>query len=530
MTYPPQQPEDGWNRQQHGQYPAESGQQPGGQPGQPPVYDPAQHGQQYDPQTGQPFHHGQQNQAGYEQQQAYGQQQYPPAGAEQQGYYQAGYEQQAYGQQQDPHRELPTDQTQALAMGDDRTQVIGQQSRPVDPQQPEQYPSEQQQAYGQQQDQYPVQQNDRNQPEQHQPEQYEEPVQPFASDEPVDPFAPAHDPAQPHPQYQPEQPFAPQAPVSAGPASAQPYTAPVSANPASGQPYVAPVSASPVSGQPVYQPHQAPPGVPESPFAVQPSHLPAPISAQPASGQPWGAGGVPQFTPKRSRGVPGWVYIVGVVVVVLALALGAVFWFGLPGDGEPIAEGSPQATASASEEPAIEGGGDLITDEESGMGYLSLPLPWAPTGDLEGFEGVPGFTSFTGQYHPVEDGSDVVGVIGAGGLDVDAIEYLGTDYLRPAATELSEAIDSGHWSDAAEVTRSSDASYEYLRIDGRRAILMTYEIAFASDVSPETSASVTVGVIDLGGQNAAAFVALLPGSLAETQGQFMRDGVMTLQF
>ena len=486
MTYPPQQPEDGWNRQQHEQYPAGPGPQPDPQQHGQPGYDPAQYGQQYyDPQTGQPYYPGQEQQY----QQGYGQAQYQ--------YGQEGQQQpnpaQQYADEPYGHEEPPTDQTQSLDNGADHTQVIARQIRPEETPQAASYEG-----------------------------------QPDHSDEPVQPFAPAHDPANPNQQYgAPEQPFAPQAPVSASPASGQPYQGPVSASPTSGQPQ----QGFPPTAQPIYQPHQAPPGVPESPFAVHsapPAQLPAPISAQPASGQPW-AGGVPQFTPKRSRGVPGWVYIVGVVVVVLALALGAVFWFGLPGDTSTAEESPSPSEVTTETEPEVEGGGELISDEDSGLGYLSLPQPWVSTAEVDGFEGLPGFASFTGQQHPSELDTDVVGVIGAGGLDGDRVEYAGTDYLRPAVTELGDAIDAS-WSDVSDLARAKDPSYEYLRIDGRRAILMTYDVTFTSEVSGETGASVMVAVVDLGDRQAAAFVAQIPGSLVESQLEPAREAVMTMQF
>ncbi|MFD0560259.1 hypothetical protein FB566_4259 [Stackebrandtia endophytica] len=503
MTYPPQQPEDGWNRQQYGQYPADPGQPSDGQAYQ----DQQAYGQpQYDPATGQPY--PQQDQGQY--QADPGQYQY-----DQSQYAQEQYPQEQYPQAPYNHEEPPTDQTQSLGEGADRTQVIGQQPRPVD-------------NGGQ-----PVQ---------------EEPVS-YADDEPVQPFAPAHDPAnpyqhqQPYPQQPPppEQPY--QAPVSVNPASGQPYHPPVSASPASGQPYQAPVSANPASGQPfqqyqqpypqqppIYQPNQAPPGVPESPFAApqgQP-HLPAPISAQPSSAQPWGGGVVPQFTPKRNKGVPSWVYIVGTVVVVLALALGAVFWFGLPG-GEPGTDPTPQATGdSQSPEPEIVGGGELLTDEESGLGFITLPEPWANTDEIEQDGNVPGFTSFTGQYVAPTQDNGYIGLVGVGGVDPDAVEYLGTDSLRTAAAELSAVTDAATWE--AEDVKAGDAVYEYLRIDGRRAILMNYQVSFTDDSPPETGAAVFLAVVDLGDGKAAAFIAHVPDTLAETHLDMVRDTVMTMQF
>ena len=505
MTYPPQQPEDGWNQQQYGQYPADPGQPSEGQ-----AYQEQQaYGQpQYDPATGQPYPQHDQGQYPHNQgQYQYDQGQYP----------QEQYDQGQYPPAQYNHEEPPTDQTQSLGEGADRTQVIGQQPRPVE---------------------------DHGQPVP------EEPVS-YADDEPVQPFAPAHDPAhpyqhqhQPPPHYQapPEQPY--QAPVSVNPASGQPYQPPVSASPASGQPYQAPVSANPASGQPfqqyqqpfpqqqpIYQPNQAPPGVPESPFAAPGPghpHLPAPVSAQPSSAQPWGGGVVPQFTPKRNRGVPSWVYIVGAVVVVLALALGAVFWFGLPG-GEPGGEPTPQASNSPSPEPEVVGGGELLSDEDAGLGFLDLPEPWASTDELETVDGVPGFTSFTGQYVlPVEDGG-YIGLIGVGSIDPDVVEYLGTDSLRTAAAELSEVTDAAAWSEAGDVS-VGDAEYEYLRIDGRRSILMNYKVSFTADSPPETGATVILAVVDMGDGNAAGFIAHVPDTLAEAHLELVREAVMTLQF
>src|SRR5690606_29798701 len=124
-----------------------------------------------------------------------------------------------------------------------------------------------------------------------------------------------------------------------------------------GQPYgagvppVAPVSANPISAHPASP--ATPPGVPDSPF-VSTSAPPAntPVSASPTSGQPWG---VPQFTPRKRKGPPNWLYVVGAIVVVVALAVGAMFWFGPLGGGEP----DPQPTGDGKAEHKPE----LITDD-----------------------------------------------------------------------------------------------------------------------------------------------------------------------
>ncbi|GAA4900919.1 hypothetical protein [Stackebrandtia albiflava] len=360
--------------------------------------------------------------------------------------------------------------------------------------------------------------------------------------EPVQPFAPAHDPTNP----------ASAQPYQVGPAPGQPYQAPVSVQPASGQPYHAPASGqpyhAPASGQPYQapasgQPQYAPPGVPESPFAAAPTptHLPTPVSASPTSAQPWAGGVVPQFTPKRSKGVPGWIYVVGAIVVVAALAVGAVFFFGMPGTGTSADEGDPTPSTQASEEPVPEGGGELLTDSETGLGYLSLPTPWAPLADNADFAGVPGLAEVTGQYcvteEPNGDNRGWTGVVAVGALDTGAVEYTGADAMRNTVVALGETVDAGYWkdpadpdADLAELARAGDATFQYLRIDGRRAIMMTYQVTWAADSTQETGATVTVGIVDLGGGDAAAFFAQVPGSVAEEQGPAVDAALLTLQF
>ncbi|MGH8879698.1 MAG: hypothetical protein ACRD0P_20510 [Stackebrandtia sp.] len=450
MTYPPQQPEDGWADQQPEQ-------------------------------AVDPFASSGAGQSA------------PPA-------YPPGYGPQGYGQA--PQQPEPaTDQTQSLQEhqqpAEEHTQVLGRQ------------PGPEQQSYGQ-----PYQQ----QPDPGQ-QSYGQPYQ-----------------QQPGQQYpaQPQTYGSPAAPVSANPASAQPY----SGAPASGQPY----PANPTSGQPYPGANQAPPGVPESPFnatqspfttapAPTPMNLPSQVSASPVSGQPWGV--TPRFTPKQRKGLPSWVYVIGGVVVVAALAVGAVFYFGLgdeTGDtaGED-ANGSGEQTQEAFP----------VTDEKSGLTYLGLPQPWTSLTDTDGFDSLAGFTAVNGQALVTEDGGEDgrKGVFAVGELDVEALKYKDGDALTNVAGEFADLIDLRNWKNPADpdkdlegLARDNDPVVDYLRVDGRRGVTSTYHISWKSDAVSDSGATVMLGVIDIGDGALAGFFVDIPDSAADAATGAVKDTMLTLQF
>ncbi|CAM3234798.1 hypothetical protein [Stackebrandtia soli] len=524
MTYPPQQPENGWSdNQQQPQQPVDPFAQgaPGHQAepvdpfGQPPQqYAPQQqYGEQpalpQQPQYGQEQHQQQYDQGQYGQQQ-YDQGQYgqhPPA---QQQY---GHEQQ-HGQQhpysgQQYHEEPPTDQTQAYV---------------ADPQQHQQHQHAQQ----------------HQQPQQHQQHEWQqaEHTQVIGGGEHTQMINPngehtqvigQHGGAQYGPQYGPgtNPPVQPQtAPVSASPSSGQQFVPPVSASPASSQPYSTPVSASPASGGGFGHQYQStPPGVPASPFAPVSA---APASAAPASAQPWSHPSVPQFTPKKRRGLPSWVYVVGVVVIVAALAVGAIFYFGVGNNDTPVAD------PPASKEP--ENAAVLLIEEGSGLGYLTMADPWADLGEYKDLSEIAGFTSYVGQYTLTETGW--MSLFAVGTMDAKALDYE-TGAIRQAVfkfAELSEAQtvklleETGRDENISGYGRDVEPVYTQLRVDGRNAGFIQYHVAWEDSTNNETGTTVTLGLIDIGDGKLAGFLIDVPDTAAAALAESTEQAMNTLQF
>ncbi|ADD41808.1 hypothetical protein [Stackebrandtia nassauensis] len=512
MSYPPQQPENGWSDQQ--EEPVDPFAQ-GNAVHQPAA--PQQPGQVY----GQPI----QQQPEYPQQPEQGQQ--PPVYQAQPPVY--------YPEQQPGYP--PSDQTQALPP---RAAHDAPPAQPFPAAQP--YPA--QDANPQPPAAQPYYQPaEPNTAEQQGHFQQSPPAQPYY--QPVDPNAgqqQGYPQAQPLPDpfatQQPEQPFS-QAPVSASPTSAEPYSAqPYSAQPASGQPF---------SAQP-YSPSAAgatPPGVPESPFAAAPTHnpmnTPAPVSAQPTSGgQPWGGSpSTPYFTPRKPRrGLPRWFYVVGVIIVVAALGAGGYVWLG-PGLGgeEPKDEASASATKDAdksSEKPTEEKSEaekqpDLVTDKGSGLGFVQLPKPWTEESDTK----FPGFKDTTGQV--LTNKGSVPGWFVAGEVDAKKIKYKGVDQLADSGAQLAGFIDDKHWTDAKGkqlkgAKRETKFKYNYIRIDGHRGVYLTYRMGWSSDKVKDKSADVVVGLVDVGDGKAAGFFAVVPESLSDKQKPAVEDTILSLRF
>ena len=474
MTYPPQQPENGWSNQ-----PDQSAD-------------------------------------------AYG-----SGGADQAGQYGAQQHQGQAPQYQEPE----TDQTQAIQVQphanpyqqqyqqpQGQAYQDGQQipQQPADPYQQYQQPAEQQ-AYD------PFQQQQQADPYQAQQGGYQQ-ANPYQQQDPYQQQQPANE--QPQAQQQPfgppnvYQPAEPETrPVNFGQTDA-----PTSASPSSAQPY----SASPVSGPTS--------GVPESPFAAAPTpkHLPAPVSASPTSGEPWGSNQIPQFTPKQkpSRGVPGWAYIVGAVVIVLALAAGGAFYFGVfDSEEKPTADKSQSTEEETKHEPKP------VTDSESGLTYMSMPEPWTSFSDIEGFPGVSGFASETGQSY-VDDSGDLgsLGVIAVGQLDSSAVDYKNVDSLASSTESWADVIDAKHWKNPADeekvlkVERDETLELANLRVDGRRAVTGSYHVTWKSKSTNETGASVYLVVIDQGDGHASGFMTVVPDSLAADQSKVAEDAMLSLQY
>ena len=492
MTYPPQQPEDGWSDPQS-QQPVDPFATGGGGQAQPPQQGYGQPPQQ-DP-YGRPDP--------YAQQQPYGAPAYPQ------------------------HEEPPTDQTQSLPPrqphDEQGTQVISYEEQGTQVLGRPQPAAEQQQqpTYGQ-----PI-----YQPQQ--PDGYGPPQQPqYPQQQPVQPYGQQANPYESPPAAAPVS--ADPQPYSAQPASGQPYSPrptssqPYAVQPTTGQPY----SAQPTSGQP-YQP--TPPGVPESPFMAG-GNLPSPVSAAPQQQQQsWGApAATPQFTPNKRRGLPGWAYVVGVVVVVAALAVGAVFYFGI---GDQTGDTTADGDSETSYEPVP------ITDPKSGFTFMSLPKPWQSLTELEGFESLPGFTSVVGQAYITESGGKPgtgwMGVLAVGELDAEAFKYKTGDQLDSPLKAFADAIDTGNWKDPTDTSRTTDLDglqrdadpdTDYLRVDGRRGLTETYHMSWTSTSIEETGSTVMIGVFDMGDGRLAGYFVDLPDSLAEEQTEAIEQTILTLNF
>lgn len=250
--------------------------------------------------------------------------------------------------------------------------------------------------------------------------------------------------------------------------------------------------------------------------------------------------------PKKRKGPPGWLYVIGVIVVVAALGVGAAVYFGLDSGGDPPpSQVDPSDDVDDDTFESV-----LISDEESGFGYMSMPQPWTPLTELpnfadDDFDGITGFDGVDGQAYWVEEGDDEsdgwIGVFAVGALDVAEIEYTGHASIKNATLELAEHVDEEHWLDPTDpdretfldgVARESDPeeSEEYLRVDGRRAYFVEYEVSWESDSIDESGATVILGIVDMGDSEAAAVMVDLPDSISGEHREHVDEALRTLRF
>ncbi|MEV0648378.1 hypothetical protein AB0I28_24245 [Phytomonospora sp. NPDC050363] len=320
-------------------------------------------------------------------------------------------------------------------------------------------------------------------------------------------------------------------PVSAPPVSG----APVSGMPVSAQP----VSGHPVSGQPLYAPQQVsgPPshyqsGPDPQLFAAKhpPVEGPTYTGTQPSPPPPPNRfGGAP--VGRSKRGIPKAVLIVSVVIVVVALGVGAVLFFNT--GGTPSADPSADPGASQDSQPG-EGTGPApltaVLNENTRLEYLTAGAPWVAmasppasyneitTASGEFKEGIPGLPA----------------LFMTGGLDTALIPYAGPAKIGEAAQALATALDGGRYvgADAKPLKglkREAAPTVQNARIDGRVAVILRYHVVWSDPAMAATGDTVYLALIDVDGSRTAVAYAAVPDSEPDLK-QSVEDRLLTLHF
>ncbi|GLZ79919.1 hypothetical protein Afil01_47260 [Actinorhabdospora filicis] len=354
-------------------------------------------------------------------------------------------------------------------------------------------------------------------------------------------YAPPQPPVSGPPSYTPPSPYAPP-PVSAPPAYTPPPVSappspyappPVSAPPVSGGPVSGgPVSGVPVSAAPTSVPPAPPVYVPQQPIYVpqnQPvdpsAFAPKPVDTQGPTytgltpepqpqPQPWGGAPV-----RERRGMPRWLLVTGVIVLVLALAGGA-YLFVRAGKG-----GTQQAdpTPTGSTPPP---GPQLtpVTSTGTRLEYLTAGAPWATLAAPP-----PGLNEITSPVGETKPATPVPSMFVVGGLDTALVPYAGTAKMGETASALAESLDGrryvgGDNKPLPGLKRDVAPTIEPLRLDGRIALIMRYHVAWDGGGD-----QVTIVVADMDGARAAVMYAAVPDTEKDLQAT-VAGRVMTLHF
>ncbi|GIG69110.1 hypothetical protein [Phytomonospora endophytica] len=379
---------------------------------------------------------------------------------------------------------------------------------------------------------------------------------------------PVYTPEQPQPPYQPPvsgPPAYTPPPVSAPPSqqvSAPPvYTPPVSGPPAytppvSGPPAYTPppVSAPPsgqVSGPPAFsqQPVSSPPNQQVSgppvyvpPVSAPPAHQQYPSGPDPQVFAPkpvvpdgptftgtqpdpalWGGAPVPG--PKK--GIPKAVVIVSVIIVVVALGIGAVLFFNT-GGGTPSADPS----ANSSQDPQASGPPVIalnpVTNEQTRLEYLT-------PGDWTALTTAPAaFNELAQAVGELKEGASFPALFLNGGLDTALIPYAGPAQIGVAAADLATTLDGGRYvgtdgNPLKGLKREAAPTVQQARIDGRVAVILRYHMIWDDPAKAAGGDTVTVALIDIDGSRAAAVYTAVPDDMPDLV-KSAEDRLMTLHF
>ncbi|QSB06183.1 hypothetical protein [Natronoglycomyces albus] len=216
-----------------------------------------------------------------------------------------------------------------------------------------------------------------------------------------------------------------------------PNMGPVSAQPSSGSPFgTVPFAPTSSAGNT----DAAPPGVPASPFSAPPASAPPnsdqfgppggqvalqPVSA--ASGA-WGhnPGQIERKKQKKQRkGFPMWGFIAGAVIFAMVLAAGT--WLMLSGAGEPGQTGTTEPGPTIEAQPQEY----LVHESSSDFGFSMIDTnDWVPGTD-------DAITVFTAADGLLLDGEERAGFV-TGAIDTDAVEYSSDEIIEAGQAAISQ--------------------------------------------------------------------------------------------
>ena len=311
---------------------------------------------------------------------------------------------------------------------------------------------------------------------------------------------------------------------------------PPSQPPAPGQPFgpgqpPAPGGYSPPPDQGWPSPAQPVTGMPSGGYAD-------PFAAPPTTGAPFP--GAPQPQPPK-KGAPTWLFIVGGVVLLLAIGTGVFFAFDLGGkndDGKTAGgDSSSSASQQPSEDPATTPGDQpqdgTVVDPGTGLSYQAMGDPWTPTtftGLAGGLSGVPP----VGEELETEPGW--VGTYLNGELDTTAVEYDPAS-LEDSVNALADVVDETNYGNPDDDTKSldglkreADPESQEVSIDGKDGIVIGYHLVWDDDAITDQGEFVFVGVLDLGDGRAAALEIALPDSIYEAQTDAVTTAMNSIAF
>lgn len=313
-------------------------------------------------------------------------------------------------------------------------------------------------------------------------------------------------------------------PVSAPPAYTPPPVSapPVSAPPVSG----VPVSGTPTSGPPVYVPQQ-PIYVPQSQHVDPSAFAPKPVDTQGPTytglapepqpqpqPQPWGGAPV-----RERRGMPRWLLVTGIVVLVLALAGGAYLFVRADKGGTPQADPTPTQSATP---PAPQL--TPVTSPGTRLEYLTAGAPWALLAAPPA-----GINEISGPVGETKASTPVPAIFVVGGLDTALVPYAGTAKMGETASALAESLDGrryvgGDNKPLPGLKREAAPTVQQLRLDGRTALILRYHVTWDGGGD-----QVTIVVADMDGARAAVMYAAVPDTEQALQAT-VADRVMSLHF
>ena len=225
-----------------------------------------------------------------------------------------------------------------------------------------------------------------------------------------------------------------------------------------------------------------------------------------------------------------WLYIVGAVVLVLALGTGVYLILdNNSGASAPIdtANGTqspdPQQSDRTDTDP-VPTDTDLVTDPATGLSYEAMGAPWETSnfGEIPGGIGTP-----VGEMLVTEE--NWVAVFLVGEMNPDLLDYHGVGDLETSLTGLADVVDEVNYApDGKQLDgfqREGSPDFIDLKISGYTGKIMVYHLVWDDDRLDDQGEYVGLGLIDLGDGRLAGIQLSLPESAYEIYGDTMEDKV-----